>query len=84
MARHKDLEYHVGDEVFSEQEEAMSEAVTTAMSTGGKVHLDVVTHSEAAARAFGGDCAVEDYREDPDASVHERLIVTAESIGRVP
>lgn len=79
-----DIEYHVGNEVFSEQDEAMAVAVIQSISKGGaKVNLDVVIFSEKGAQEFGGDCAVDVYREDPEASVHERVVVKAESTGRI-
>ena len=31
--------------------------------------------ARAAARTWGGDFAVEEYNEDPNASVHERLLL---------
>ena len=51
---------------------------------GEKINLDVVTWSRAAARAWGGDDAVEQYDEDPEASIFERIVVQADSWGRIP
>jgi hypothetical protein len=34
-------------------------------------------------KGWGGDDAVEVYKEDPDASVSERIKITADSVGRV-
>ena len=62
--------------------EAASMAIAMAAS-GRPVHLDELISSEAGARAWGGDEAVEQYREDPDASVHDRVVVRTESKGRV-
>jgi hypothetical protein len=42
-----------------------------------------VTWTKAAARKWGGDAAVETYEIDPEASVHERITVKAEALGRV-
>jgi len=39
------------------------------------VVIDVCVYSEAGADFHGGDDAVKSYREDPDASVHERIEV---------
>jgi len=47
------------------------------------VNVDVIVYSRAAARAWGGDSAVEVYDADPDASVHERIVIRAESLGRI-
>lgn len=51
---------------------------------GEPVTIDVVVHSKAGARWYGGDWAVEEYEEDPDASVFEHIVVRAESQGRIP
>jgi hypothetical protein len=90
MATHKDLEFHVNWEqttniaVFKTFKEAAEHAFVLAASNGGQVTLDVITWSEGAAKAWGGDSAVEAYREDPDASVFERFEVKVNSLGRVP
>ncbi len=47
---------------------------------GRKASVDMLCHSLAGARWAGCE---EQYREDPDASVSERITVKAESIGRV-
>lgn len=85
------LEFHVEDEgklgdahVFALFEDASSFAIARAVSHGKPVKLDVVIYSKAAARAWGGDDAVDVYEDDPEASVHERIIVRAESQGRIP
>lgn len=87
MAKHKDLEFHVNKPdgstgVFDTPDKAAGLAVSLAIS-GHEATIDVVTWSEAGARAYGGDDAAEVYREDPEASVHERIVVRAESLGRV-
>ncbi len=85
------LEFHVQDkerrgdtDVFDTFDEACSRAVAKAVSNGESVLIDVVIFSKAAAKAWGGDDAVEQYKEDPDASVFERIVVKAHSQGRVP
>lgn len=83
-----DLEYHVdcvGGEVsvFGSFEEAGAAAVVRAAHTGEST-IDVVVWSEEGARAYGGDDAVEQYLEDPEASVFERLEVRVNNQGRVP
>ena len=82
------LEFHVDDcagepRVFVSFGEAAGFALAIATSNGKTVTLDVVAWTEAAARAWGGDDAAESYREDPDASVFERIEVRANSLGRV-
>ena len=92
MARpqtHKDVEYAVNDasgkqRIFKSSNEAAGFALSLAMSHGGSVNLDVLVHSPAGARWYRGSSdGVEEYNEDPDASVFDRIIVTAESTGRV-
>lgn len=79
----KNLEFHVGDRVFNTWPEACGQAAGEAASHGGVVNIDVVVWDEEAARAWGGDDAVERYNEDPEASVFERIEIRANSLGRV-
>ncbi len=84
---HPDVEYAVGDHraerVFSSFDEALSYAFSAALAAG-KVDLDVLVYSEDGAESFGGDDAVEEYREDPEASVFRRFEITVNDAGRVP
>lgn len=85
---HKDLEFAVNDasgrqRTFKKFDEACGFAVSLAASDGGEHNIDVLAYSEAAARFWGGDDAVEVYREDPEASVHERIVVRADAKGRI-
>jgi hypothetical protein len=89
MARrtHKDIEFAVDDasgrqRIFKTWDEAAGFATSLAAS-GRDVNLDVLAYSEAGARAFMGDDGVEEYREDPDASVFMRLKVSVDDQGRV-
>ena len=90
MARpqtHKDVEYAVDDasgkqRIFKSSNEAAGFAISIAMSRGMAVNIDVLVYSPAGARWYRSDGAAE-YKEDPDASVFDRIIVNAESIGRV-
>lgn len=95
MARastHKDVEYMVEDPsrpgtemYFKKADEAAGNAIGRAMSHGGEVYIDVLVSSRAGAKWYRGTYeGEEEYDEDPDASVFERIIVRAESIGRVP
>lgn len=89
---HKDLEFHVGrasfepkppDTVFRSWDKACGHALACATSNGCGYLIDVVVHSVGGARAWAGDDGEERYREDPDASVFERITVDASSLGRV-
>lgn len=86
---HKDVEFHVGYKsgddvgVFHDAREAALVAVLQGMS-GAKVHLDVCIFSRAGARWYGGAEAAEQYDEDPDASVFERIEISVNNVGRVP
>lgn len=86
----KDLEFHVSSEggghktnVHKTFAKACADAVSQAASSGITMHIDVVAWSKAAARAWAGDHGVEVYEEDPEASVHERIVITADSQGRI-
>lgn len=92
MARaqtHKDVEYMVDDasgkpRYFKSSNEAAGFAISIAMSRGQPAHIDVLVHSPAGARWYRGSSdGVDEYNEDPDASVFDRIIVNAESTGRV-
>ena len=85
---HKDVEFHVqrADDqgkvrIFKSFQEAAAEAVSHGLNNGLTMHIDAVVWSEAGARWLGGDDAVEAYREDPEASVFERVEVTASDVG---
>jgi hypothetical protein len=84
---HSDVEYVVEAEgaqrAHSSFEDALTYAFSTAL-TAGQVHVDVLVYSEDGAEAFGGDTAVEEYREDPDASVFRRFQIEVRDLGRVP
>jgi len=85
----RDLEFHVGDEdgtattIFHDFNKAAGFAVSRSASTGLTVHVDVVAWTKAAARRWGGDASVEVYEADPEASVHERIVIKASALGRV-
>ena len=87
------VEYSVGlavergydAKVFDSFDEAAGYALAHSAATGGyPVNLDVLVYSESAAYAYGGDDAVEQYREDPEASVFDRIEISIKVIGRVP
>lgn len=82
-----DIEFSVDDasgreRIFKTFDEAAGFAVSLA-STGRPWNLDVLVWSRSGARAYGGDHAVEQYDEDPEASVFERLEISVNYVGRV-
>lgn len=85
---HEDVEFAVDDaahmeNVFPTFAQAAAFAVSLAAS-GEPAHIDILVWSEEGARALGGDAAVEQYLEDPEASVFERLEITVNNVGRIP
>jgi hypothetical protein len=86
---HKDVEFAVDDgrghysEYYGNVDEAVAAAFNVALAYG-KANLDVIISSRAGAKAYGGDDAVEQYDEDPEASVFERFEVRVNALGRVP
>lgn len=90
MARsrtHKDVEYSVEDgggkeRIFKTFNEAAAFALGMAVSRGN-ADLDVLIYSKAGAKFYGGDDAVEQYQEDPDASIFERFEIKVNNTGRV-
>lgn len=88
IRKHKDIEYEVhapkqARRTHASFQEAAADALERAISTGNPVTLDVLVWSEAGAMHLAGDAGLEQYQEDPDASVFERVIVTARTQGRV-
>lgn len=81
--KHKDVEFHVLDRVFGTFDEAAGVAVMAALESD-KVDVDVVVWSAKGAEWLGGDDAREQYEEDSEASVFERIVISANSLGRVP
>lgn len=86
---HPDVEFAVTDEggqehTFSDWDEAAGLAIGIALSTGRRINLDVLIWSEEGADFYGGAPAVDQFNEDPEASVFERIEITANNLGRVP
>lgn len=84
---HKDVEYAVNDgggnqRIFKTFDEAAGFAVSLAYA-GDATHIDVLVYSEAGAKFMGSDDGVETYREDPDASVFQRLEIKVDDLGRI-
>lgn len=85
---HKAVEFHVADpaggvHVFKRFDEAAGYAVVSSASRGEKTFIDVLIYSRAGANWWGGSSAVEEYQEDPDASISQRIEVNANNAGRV-
>lgn len=86
--KHTDLEFHVEDanqttHMIKNFDEAAGFAISIACAGKPEVYIDVLCWSRAAAVAYGGDHGGEVYDEDPETSIHERIVIRAESIGRV-
>lgn len=82
---HQDVEYVVEADGAERSFNSFPEALTFAFSVAleeSDVTLDVLVYSEEGAEAFGGDDAVDRYREDPDASVFQRYRVRVSDLGR--
>ena len=85
--KHKDVEYAVEDgsgkeRVFKTFDEAAAFALGMAISRG-ESNLDVLIHSTWGAKFYGGDDAVTQYKEDPEASVFERFEIRVNNVGRI-
>jgi len=85
---HPDVDYAVDDasgheRTFKVFDEAAGFAISLAVS-GRDVDLDVLIWSEEGAEWYGGDDAVEQYNEDPEASVFERFEIKVNAVGRIP
>jgi hypothetical protein len=86
---HKDVEFAVddnrGDEhIFKTFEEAAAFAAGLALTTGVRIEIDVLVHSRDGAVWWSGNDGGEQYDDDPDASVFDRLVMTIKSSGKVP
>lgn len=85
-AIHQDVEYAVdvnGHEgIFQSFDAAAVQAVQEAMRCGEAV-IDVLVSSEEGAKHVGGSDAVEQYLEDPEASVFQRYELKINLAGRV-
>jgi hypothetical protein len=85
---HRDVEFAIDDEsgderIFRSFDEAAGFAVGLAVSTGKRIHLDVLVYSRDGAGWWGGEDGEHTYDDDPDASVFERLVIEARSDGAV-
>ena len=87
---HEDVEYHVrkfvgieSTRVFRTMNEAILYAFFQTATGQEKAVIDVLVHSEAGAHWYGGDVAVEQYREDPQASVFDRWEIKLNHVGKV-
>ena len=86
---HPDVEFQTSglggrDVVFREFDEAVVFAVHTSLGDGTWTGVYIIIRSEAGARWWGGEPALEQYRSDPEASVFEKINVKATSEGMIP
>jgi hypothetical protein len=83
---HPEVEYVVeadrAERAFSTFRDALDYAFSVGLSAG-TARIDVLVFGEDGAMAFGGDSAVEEYREDPNASVFRRFEIDVRDVGRV-
>ena len=84
VGSHRDVEFAVDDHYFKTFEEAAAFATALALTTTVRIELDVVVSSRDGAVWWGGPEGGQDYDEDPEASVFDRLVVKVTSQGRVP
>lgn len=85
---HRDVEFTVlgpkgREQYFKSLDKAAVAVFYGALQDGTWRNLNVLVHSEAGARWWGGDDAVERYRSDPDASVFEQLGVKVDPRGMI-
>ena len=82
-----DAEVHVEDarggqtKIFANFDKAAAFAVHRAISHGEDVHMDIVLWNRRGAKKWGMEDA---YDLDPEASIHERLVVNVQSQGLIP
>jgi hypothetical protein len=84
---HPQVEFEVSMGERTKNVKTFAEASELALHwalSGRQTVIDILVFSESGARWLGGDDAVEQYREDPDASVFERIEVRAHTMGRIP
>ena len=83
--KHKDVEFHTDTGLAVPSfKKALEDAFHEALRTGSTTNLDVVIWSRGGAKAWAGDYGVEQYDEDPEASVFQRFCIKVEDLGRVP
>ncbi len=85
---HKEVEFAVSDNrgeehIFKTFEEAIAFAGHLALTSTVRIDLDVLVYGRDGATWWGGTDGAEDYDEDPEASVFDRLHVKVTSQGRV-
>ena len=88
---HKDVEFHVEPVglniepvIVQTWNEAAGLAVSAAASRGVDYSIDTGIYSHAGANWYAGDEGVEQYDEDPDASVFDRIVISVDWEGRIP
>ena len=89
MKTHKDLEFAVDDlsghqKTFKKFNEACIFAVSLSVSDGRPHNVAVLVFSVSAAKAWDGENGVRCYKEDSEASVFQRIEISARDLGSVP
>jgi hypothetical protein len=83
---HADVEFVVSagdvERTFGVFDEALSFAFSVGLEEG-EVTLDVLVYSPEGAEWFGGEEAVAQYEENPDAPVFQRFELKITDVGRV-
>lgn len=86
---HRDVEFAVDDtrgeeHIFKTFDEALAFAAPMALRSGVRIEIDVLAYSREGAVWWSGIDGGQDYDEDPEASVFDRLHLKITSQGRVP
>lgn len=88
--QHSDLEFHLHDDngdsfgTYRTFEDGLAAASRLSAGLDHPVTLDVLIWSEDGARAWGSEEGVEQFLDDPEASVFDRLEVSVRSLGKIP
>lgn len=75
--------FEVANESFETFDQAFLYAGRLCLGRSESVDLDVVICDEEAAFVYGGDDAVEKYKEDPERSVFDRIKLAIEYEGGI-
>ena len=76
------MEFKINNKYFINFESAAAYAIRLAAANNPAI-IDTLIYDEKHAFQWGGDAAVEQFNEDPEASVFERIEIKVTSHGRV-
>lgn len=87
--KHKDVEFIVkprglASEFTSDTFDGAATSAILLAHAHGECYIDMIVHSRAGALWVGGEDGAEQYDDDPDASVLNRLHVKIDDQGRIP